>query len=175
MINQLTSQFIASLCIIFTEVQHVEVKIAQQRRKNTVPSPFFLVLKPSTPPSLKSNIYAPCILPPPPLTHRRCSLRLNQLSGQQKARGQDSRGHSIGEGPRAAPGFEPVDRHPGPQLTRGSVPGRPRLWGWEAAGRARPWGPRAEVLGPRRPRELGPRGRHSLTSILSRLSAFQPG
>ena len=86
MINQLPSQFIASLCIIFTEVQHVEVKIVQQRRKNTVPTPFFPLLKPSTPLSLKSNIYAPSTLLPPPLAHRRCSLSLNQLSGQQKAR-----------------------------------------------------------------------------------------
>lgn len=73
----------------------------QQRRKNSAPAPrFFPLLKPCTPASLKSNFYAPSILlPPAPLTHRRCCLRVNQVSGQQKARRQDSQGHSIGEGP----------------------------------------------------------------------------
>ena len=97
------------------------------REGRTAPPPrFFPLLKPCTPASLKSNFYAPSVLlPPAPLTHRRYCLRVNQVSGQQKARRRDSQGHSIRERPGCSGLTGPSACGPAPRTTArasGSVP-----------------------------------------------------
>ena len=134
MINQLPSQFIASLSIIFMEVQHVEVKIVQQRRKNTVPTPFFHLLKPSTPPLPEIKHLCPFHLAASSPGSQTLLLELEPAerpaegarTGQPRTQ---HRGRTLG-----CSGFEPVDQHPGPQHVRGSIPGCPRLRGRRSRG-----------------------------------------
>ena len=140
------------------------------REGRTAPPPrFFPLLKPCTPASLKSNFYAPSVLlPPAPLTRRYC-LRMNQVSGQQKARRRDSQGHSIREGPGLlrAHGAQRLRASAQDHSTRERVrpiPGRPRLRG-QGGGSAT--GTPVLGAGPQATREMG---RPSLS-----LSAFPRG
>ena len=116
------------------EVQHVEVKIVQQRRKNTVPTPFFHLLKPSTPPLPEIKHLCPFHLAASSPGSQTLLLELEPAerpaegarTGQPRTQ---HRGRTLG-----CSGFEPVDQHPGPQHVRGSIPGCPRLRGRRSRG-----------------------------------------
>ena len=175
MMHQLTSQFIASLCIICAEVQHEEANSAaekeeQRPRTAILPPPQAL---PARLPEIKllCSFYLAASCPLDSQT-----LLLAREPGERPAEstptGQPRTQHRGRT--RAAQGSRgpaPEGQRPGPQHARARViPGRPRLLGGrEAAGACLGAGALAT-------REMGPRGRHSPTSIPSlSLSAFPRG